>query len=157
MKSNPCSYEYNMFIPGYNYFALSLTTSSVMSSFWLKTLFFIYFFQHYNNNLLFTAAQVHVTANPLDSAATTIPAGRTTIVVQQPSLSLDYGGCSTILLREGEERLDRRKSRICSDHIQQLLDVTSQFTSEDLYEFDKRYDYESIAGPVCTSCTTMCA
>ncbi|KOB70310.1 Uncharacterized protein OBRU01_07830 [Operophtera brumata] len=86
-----------------------------------------------------TAAQVHVTANPLDSAATTIPAGRTTIVVQQPSLSLDYGGCSTILLREGEERLDRRKSRVCSDHIQQLLDVTSQFTSEDLHEFDKRY------------------
>lgn len=88
-----------------------------------------------------TAAQVHVTANPLDSASTTIPAGRTTIVVQQPSLSLDYGGCSTILLREGEERLDRRKSRICSDQIQQLLDVTSQFTSEDLHEFDKRYDF----------------
>ncbi|XP_049879929.1 uncharacterized protein LOC126376523 [Pectinophora gossypiella] len=85
-----------------------------------------------------TAAQVHVTANPLDSASTTIPAGRTTIVVQQPSLSLDYGGCSTILLREGEDGA-RRKSRVCSDHIQQLLDVTSQFTSEDLHEFDKRY------------------
>ncbi|KAG6443681.1 hypothetical protein O3G_MSEX002961 [Manduca sexta] len=84
-----------------------------------------------------TAAQVHVTANPLDSAATTIPAGRTTIVVQQPSLSLDYGGCSTILVRDGED--GRRKSRVCSDHIQQLLDVTSQFTSEDLHEFDKRY------------------
>nr|XP_049701876.1 uncharacterized protein LOC110376650 isoform X3 [Helicoverpa armigera] len=82
-----------------------------------------------------TAAQVHVTANPLDSAATTIPAGRTTIVVQQPSLSLDYGGCATILVRDEE----RRKSRVCSDHIQQLLDVTSQFTSEDLHEFDKRY------------------
>ncbi|XP_028038819.1 uncharacterized protein LOC114249434 [Bombyx mandarina] len=84
-----------------------------------------------------TAAQVHVTANPLDSAATTIPAGRTTIVVQQPSLSLDYGGCSTFLVREGED--GRRKSRICTDHLQQLLDVTSQFTSEDLHEFDKRY------------------
>ncbi|CAB3229269.1 unnamed protein product [Arctia plantaginis] len=82
-----------------------------------------------------TAAQVHVTANPLDSAASTIPSGRTTIVVQQPSLSLDYGGCATILVRDDE----RRKSRICSDHIQQLLDVTSQFTSEDLHEFDKRY------------------
>ncbi|XP_026728528.1 uncharacterized protein LOC113494407 isoform X2 [Trichoplusia ni] len=82
-----------------------------------------------------TAAQVHVTANPLDSAGSTIPAGRTTIVVQQPSLSLDYGGCATILLRDDE----RRKSRVCSDHIQQLLDVTSQFTSEDLHEFDKRY------------------
>ncbi|XP_013165553.1 PREDICTED: uncharacterized protein LOC106116315 isoform X2 [Papilio xuthus] len=85
-----------------------------------------------------TAAQVHVTANPLDSATTTIPAGRTTIVVQQPSLSLDYGGCSTILVRDGEDG-GRRKSRVCSDHIQQLLDVTSQFTSEDLHEFDKRY------------------
>ncbi|XP_063833935.1 uncharacterized protein LOC135083099 [Ostrinia nubilalis] len=83
-----------------------------------------------------TAAQVHVTANPLDSAATTIPAGRTTIVVQQPSLSLDYGGCSTILVRDED---GRRKSRVCSDHIQQLLDVTSQFTSEDLHDFDKRY------------------
>lgn len=82
-----------------------------------------------------TAAQVHVTANPLDSAATTIPAGRTTIVVQQPSLSLDYGGCSTILVRDED---GRRKSRVCSDHIQQLLDVTSQFTSEDLHDFDKR-------------------
>ncbi|XP_028171201.1 probable serine/threonine-protein kinase samkC [Ostrinia furnacalis] len=81
-----------------------------------------------------TAAQVHVTANPLDSAATTIPAGRTTIVVQQPSLSLDYGGCSTILVRDED---GRRKSRVCSDHIQQLLDVTSQFTSEDLHDFDK--------------------
>lgn len=87
--------------------------------------------------ILFIAAQVHVTANPLDSAATTIPAGRTTIVVQQPSLSLDYAGCSTILLRDGEEGA-RRKSRVCSDHIQQLLDVTSQFTSEDLHDFDKR-------------------
>ncbi|CAG9793139.1 unnamed protein product [Diatraea saccharalis] len=83
-----------------------------------------------------TAAQVHVTANPLDSAATTIPAGRTTIVVQQPSLSLDYGGCSTVLVRDED---GRRKSRVCSDHIQQLLDVTSQFTSEDLHDFDKRY------------------
>ncbi|CAK1543690.1 unnamed protein product [Leptosia nina] len=82
-----------------------------------------------------TAAQVHVTANPLDSASS-MPAGRTTIVVQQPSLSLDYGGCSTILIRDGEE--GRRSSRAC-DHIQQLLDVTSQFTSEDLHEFDKRY------------------
>ncbi|XP_050671318.1 uncharacterized protein LOC126969794 [Leptidea sinapis] len=83
-----------------------------------------------------TAAQVHVTANPLDSASS-VPAGRTTIVVQQPSLSLDYGGCSTILIRDGED--GRRNSRVCSDHIQQLLDVTSQFTSEDLHEFDKRY------------------
>ncbi|CAG9571046.1 unnamed protein product [Danaus chrysippus] len=82
-----------------------------------------------------TAAQVHVTANPLDSASS-MPAGRTTIVVQQPSLSLDYGGCSTILVRDGDER---RNSRICNDHIQQLLDVTSQFTSEELHEFDKRY------------------
>ncbi|KAL4706146.1 hypothetical protein ACJJTC_013611 [Scirpophaga incertulas] len=82
------------------------------------------------------AAQVHVTANPLDSATTTIPAGRTTIVVQQPSLSLDYGGCSTLLVRDED---GRRKSRVCSDHIQQLLDVTSQFTSEDLHDFDKRY------------------
>ncbi|XP_038218671.1 uncharacterized protein LOC119837216 [Zerene cesonia] len=81
-----------------------------------------------------TAAQVHVTANPLDSASS-MPAGRTTIVVQQPSLSLDYGGCSTILIRDGEDA--RRNSRC--DHIQQLLDVTSQFTSEDLHEFDKRY------------------
>ncbi|XP_045455808.1 uncharacterized protein LOC123665565 [Melitaea cinxia] len=83
-----------------------------------------------------TAAQVHVTANPLDSASS-MPAGRTTIVVQQPSLSLDYGGCSTILVRDGEDV--RRASRVCSDHIQQLLDVTSQFTSEDLHDFDKRY------------------
>ncbi|XP_073967493.1 uncharacterized protein [Choristoneura fumiferana] len=83
-----------------------------------------------------TAAQVHVTANPLDTAAS-MPAGRTTIVVQQPSLSLDYGGCATILVRDGDDT--RRKSRICSDHIQQLLDVTSQFTSEDLHDFDKRY------------------
>ncbi|XP_022119724.2 uncharacterized protein LOC110996390 [Pieris rapae] len=82
-----------------------------------------------------TAAQVHVTANPLDSASS-MPAGRTTIVVQQPSLSLDYGGCSTILIRDAEDA--RRNSRAC-DHIQQLLDVTSQFTSEDLHEFDKRY------------------
>ncbi|KAI8433091.1 hypothetical protein MSG28_013947, partial [Choristoneura fumiferana] len=66
-----------------------------------------------------------------------MPAGRTTIVVQQPSLSLDYGGCATILVRDGDDT--RRKSRICSDHIQQLLDVTSQFTSEDLHDFDKRY------------------
>ncbi|XP_063542734.1 uncharacterized protein LOC134751280 [Cydia strobilella] len=83
-----------------------------------------------------TAAQVHVTANPLD-AASSMPPGRTTIVVQQPSLSLDYGGCATILVREGDDC--RRKSRVCSDHIQQLLDVTSHFTSEDVDEFDKRY------------------
>ncbi|XP_048484364.1 uncharacterized protein LOC105383202 isoform X1 [Plutella xylostella] len=81
-----------------------------------------------------TAAQVHVTANPLDSA-TTAPAGRTTIVVQQPSLSLDYGGCATLLLRDDD---GRRRSRAASD-LQHLLDVTSQFTSEDLHDFDKRY------------------
>lgn len=39
---------------------------------------------------------VHVTANPLAGAPP--PPGRTTIVVQQPSLSLDYGGCATVLL-----------------------------------------------------------
>ncbi|VVD01298.1 unnamed protein product, partial [Leptidea sinapis] len=73
------------------------------------------------------AAQVHVTANPLDSASS-VPAGRTTIVVQQPSLSLDYGGCSTILIRDGED--GRRNSRVCSDHIQQLLDVTNDDSGE---------------------------
>ncbi|XP_063388026.1 uncharacterized protein LOC134673903 [Cydia fagiglandana] len=83
-----------------------------------------------------TAAQVHVTANPLD-AASSMPPGRTTIVVQQPSLSLDYGGCATILVREGDDC--RRKSRVCSDHIQQLLDVTSHFTNQEVDEFDKRY------------------
>lgn len=81
------------------------------------------------------AAQVHVTANPLDAAGSPLPAGRTTIVVQQPSLSLDYGGCATLLLRDEEPA--RRKSRVCSDHIQQLLDV-HQFTTEDLHDFDKR-------------------
>lgn len=71
---------------------------------------------------------VHVTANPLDAAGGSGAAGRTTIVVQQPSLSLDYGGCATVLLRD--DAADNR------EHFRQLLDVT--FTSEDLYEFDKR-------------------
>ncbi|GBP66021.1 hypothetical protein EVAR_47521_1 [Eumeta japonica] len=87
-----------------------------------------------------SGAQVRVTANPLEGAGGSIPPARTTIVVQQPSLSLDYGGCATLLLREGEESGagGRRRSRAAVDHFQQLLDVTTNFTSEDLYEFDKK-------------------
>ncbi|XP_075985308.1 uncharacterized protein LOC142982609 isoform X2 [Anticarsia gemmatalis] len=85
-----------------------------------------------------STAQVHVTANPLDVGAGAVPAGRTTIVVQQPSLSLDYGGCATLLLARHHDHHHHDHDHH-HDHLQQLLDVTSQFTTEDLHDFDKRY------------------
>lgn len=89
---------------------------------------------------------VHVTANPLEAAAGgAAPAGRTTIVVQQPSLSLEYGGCTTLLVRDagtgpssGARTGDAPRRSRAADHLQQLLDVTGHLTAEDLHDFDKR-------------------
>ncbi|XP_021696039.1 uncharacterized protein LOC5577804 isoform X2 [Aedes aegypti] len=104
---------------------------------------------------------INVTPNPMDSAVCTQP--RATIVVQQPSLSLDYSSVETILLKnegdfisveQGKEHQSsssssssRRKNRQQlqreqqqrDENMRQLLDVTNTLTTEEIKDFEMRY------------------
>ncbi|XP_062553292.1 serine-rich adhesin for platelets isoform X2 [Armigeres subalbatus] len=101
---------------------------------------------------------INVTPNPMDSAVCTQP--RATIVVQQPSLSLDYSSVETILLKnegdfisveQGKEQQSSSSSRKKNrqqlqreqqqrdENMRQLLDVTNSLTTEEIKDFEMRY------------------
>ncbi|XP_055619344.1 uncharacterized protein LOC129764372 isoform X1 [Toxorhynchites rutilus septentrionalis] len=88
---------------------------------------------------------INVTPNPMDGAVCTQP--RATIVVQQPSLSLDYSSVETILLKnEGDfisveqgKELSRKKKQQREENMRQLLDVTNTLTTEEIKDFEMRY------------------
>ncbi|XP_037904122.1 uncharacterized protein LOC119647289 isoform X2 [Hermetia illucens] len=86
---------------------------------------------------------INVTANPLEAAVCTQP--RATIVVQQPSLSLDNTVETLLLKNEGDfisveqAKESRKKKQQREDNMRQLLDVTNTLTSEELRDFEMRY------------------
>ncbi|XP_053666524.1 serine-rich adhesin for platelets [Anopheles marshallii] len=93
---------------------------------------------------------INVTPNPMEGAVCTQP--RATIVVQQPSLSLDYTSVETILLKnegdfisvgeqgaKGEVQSTQRKKQQREEHMRQLLDVTNALTTEEIKDFEMRY------------------
>ncbi|XP_048506407.1 uncharacterized protein LOC105694056 [Athalia rosae] len=69
---------------------------------------------------------------PGGSGGTNKRTTQATIVVQQPSLSLD-APASTILLRPDADA--RRRE----DNIRQLLDVANTFTKQEIHDFERRY------------------
>ncbi|XP_058054471.1 uncharacterized protein LOC131206095 [Anopheles bellator] len=95
------------------------------------------------------AGAINVTPNPMDGAVCTQP--RATIVVQQPSLSLDYTSVETILLKnegdfisveqgkEGQQPVAQKKKQQREEHMRQLLDVTNTLTTEEIKDFEMRY------------------
>ncbi|XP_058838177.1 uncharacterized protein LOC131693922 isoform X1 [Topomyia yanbarensis] len=89
---------------------------------------------------------INVTPNPMDGAVCTQP--RATIVVQQPSLSLDYSSVETILLKnegdfisveQGKELSRKKKQQQREENMRQLLDVTNSLTTEEIKDFEMRY------------------
>ncbi|XP_058458456.1 uncharacterized protein LOC131435017 isoform X1 [Malaya genurostris] len=91
---------------------------------------------------------INVTPNPMDGAVCTQP--RATIVVQQPSLSLDYSSVETILLKnegdfisveQGKElsRKKKQQQQQREENMRQLLDVTNSLTTEEIKDFEMRY------------------
>ncbi|XP_053677553.1 mucin-5AC [Anopheles nili] len=93
---------------------------------------------------------INVTPNPMEGAVCTQP--RATIVVQQPSLSLDYTSVETILLKnegdfisvgeqggKGDPQSSQRKKQQREEHMRQLLDVTNTLTTEEIKDFEMRY------------------
>ncbi|XP_031640448.1 uncharacterized protein LOC116352191 isoform X2 [Contarinia nasturtii] len=106
------------------------------------------------NNIGGNAAGINVTSNPMDETSTvtcTTQTPRATIVVQQPSLSLDNAVEVFLLKNEGEfvsveqgQKLgsctsmgDKKKKR--EENMRQLLDVTNTITSEEMRDFEMRY------------------
>ncbi|XP_044744996.1 uncharacterized protein LOC123306880 isoform X2 [Coccinella septempunctata] len=88
---------------------------------------------------------INVTTNPLDNS---VHFGRktpqATIVVQQPSLSLDHTNVSTILLKNGSDFVSNvensgkfKKQR--EENMKQLLDVANNLTLEEIHDFEMRY------------------
>ncbi|XP_055379407.1 J domain-containing protein DDB_G0295729 isoform X2 [Condylostylus longicornis] len=85
---------------------------------------------------------INVTPNPMEVAVCTQP--RATIVVQQPSLSLD-NTVETMLLKNEGDFESVEKTRKSSKHsfkdennVRQLLDVTNTLTFEELRDFEMR-------------------
>lgn len=93
---------------------------------------------------------INVTANPMDASAT---AGaphqashyrKATIVVQQPSLSLDHTNVSTILLRNSAEFVSNVESggkvhiKQREENMKQLLEVANALTQEEIHDFEMR-------------------
>lgn len=87
---------------------------------------------------------INVTTNPLDNS---VHFGRktpqATIVVQQPSLSLDHTNVSTILLKNGSDFVSNvensgkfKKQR--EENMKQLLDVANNLTLEEIHDFEMR-------------------
>ncbi|KAL3288394.1 hypothetical protein HHI36_002842 [Cryptolaemus montrouzieri] len=87
---------------------------------------------------------INVTTNPLDNS---VHFGRkapqATIVVQQPSLSLDHSNVSTILLKNGSDFVSNVESagkfkKQKEDNMKQLLDVANNLTLEEIHDFEMR-------------------
>lgn len=97
---------------------------------------------------------INVTTNPLENSVHFggRKAPQATIVVQQPSLSLDHSNVSTILLKNGSEFLSNVESvgnassnKLTSlkkhkeENMKQLLDVANNLTLEEIHDFEMRY------------------
>lgn len=105
---------------------------------------------------------INVTTNPLENSVHFGGGGRkapqATIVVQQPSFSLDHSNVSTILLKNGSEFLSNvegggssvigigaNNNKLTSlkkqkeDNMKQLLDVANNLTLEEIHDFEMRY------------------
>lgn len=92
---------------------------------------------------------INVTANPMDASAAGTPHQaahyrKATIVVQQPSLSLDHTNVSTILLRNGAEFVSNVESggkvhvKQREENMKQLLEVANALTQEEIHDFEMR-------------------
>lgn len=91
---------------------------------------------------------INVTTNPLENSVhfggRKVP--QATIVVQQPSLSLDHSNVSTILLKNSSEfvsnvesagnKLTLKKQK--EENMKQLLDVANNLTLEEIHDFEMR-------------------
>lgn len=96
-------------------------------------------------------SSINVTTNPLDSGSVHFQHGRklpqATIVVQQPSLSLDHSNVSTILLKNGTEFVSNVENsqkntaviKQKEESMKQLLDVANNLTLEEIHDFEMRY------------------
>jgi Rad/Gem-related GTP binding protein 1 len=92
---------------------------------------------------------INVTTNPLENSVHFggRKAPQATIVVQQPSLSLDHSNVSTILLKNGSEFVSNVESagnklsfkRQKEENMKQLLDVANNLTLEEIHDFEMRY------------------
>nr|XP_022915147.1 uncharacterized protein LOC111425372 isoform X3 [Onthophagus taurus] len=94
-----------------------------------------------------STSPINVTTNPLENPVHF--GGRkqpqATIVVQQPSLSLDQANVSTILLRNGSEFVSNVESapsgklskKQKEENMKQLLDVAGNLTVEEIHDFEK--------------------
>ncbi|XP_023310600.1 uncharacterized protein LOC108908860 [Anoplophora glabripennis] len=91
---------------------------------------------------------INVTTNPLENSVHFggRKAPQATIVVQQPSVSLDHANISTILLKNGSEfvsnvesvnKLSLKKQK--EENMKQLLDVANNLTLEEIHDFEMRY------------------
>lgn len=94
-----------------------------------------------------TTSPINVTTNPLENSvhfgSRKLP--QATIVVQQPSLSLDHSNVSTILLKNGGEFVSGLESgnKLCfkkqkEENMKQLLDVANNLTLEEIHDFEMR-------------------
>lgn len=91
---------------------------------------------------------INVTTNPLENSVHFggRKAPQATIVVQQPSLSLDHSNVSTILLKNGSEFVSNVESagnklsfkRQKEENMKQLLDVANNLTLEEIHDFEMR-------------------
>uniref|UniRef100_A0A6P7GLU7 Uncharacterized protein LOC114339720 n=1 Tax=Diabrotica virgifera virgifera TaxID=50390 RepID=A0A6P7GLU7_DIAVI len=92
---------------------------------------------------------INVTTNPLDpvhfgGSGSTRKTPQATIVVQQPSVSLDHTNVSTILLKNGSEFVsnvqDSAKGKLKrEENMKQLLDVAHNLTLEEMHDFEMKY------------------
>lgn len=95
---------------------------------------------------------INVTTNPLENSVQHFGARKATIVVQQPSLSLDQqGNVATIVLKNGSEfvsnvvetgaqntnKLSLKKQK--EENMKQLLDVANNLTLEEIHDFEMRF------------------
>lgn len=106
---------------------------------------------------------INVTTNPLENSVHfgSRKAPQATIVVQQPSLSLDHSNVSTILLKNGSEFLSNVENSAGSgvgvgnnkltslkkqkeENMKQLLDVANNLTLEEIHDFEMRYVFVSV-------------
>lgn len=94
---------------------------------------------------------INVTTNPLEhfsgrkSSHQQQQTQQATIVVQQPSVSVDHHTVSTVLLKNGgefvsnvqqQEKLKQLKQK--EENVKQLLDVTNNLTLEEIHDFEMR-------------------
>lgn len=96
---------------------------------------------------------INVTTNPMENSSMHVVSGggggrkvpQATIVVQQPSLSVDNANVATILLKNGSEFVSnvevhsKTSKKQKEDSVKQLLDVANNLTLEEIHDFEMRY------------------